>query len=57
MYAGDALGVWRAILDATWSSLNTAAAALYYGIHRLTGNTHNLARTKAADPSGSTRAS
>jgi hypothetical protein len=48
MYAGDALGVWRAILDATWSSLNTAAAALYYGIHRLTGNTHNLARTKGS---------
>jgi hypothetical protein len=46
MYAGDALGVWRAVLDATWSSLNTAAAALYYGVHRLTGNTHNLARTR-----------
>jgi hypothetical protein len=48
MYAGNALGVWRAILDATWSSLNTAAAALYYGIHRLTGNTHNLARTEGS---------
>jgi hypothetical protein len=48
MYAGDALGVWRAIVDATWSSLNTAAAALYYGIHRLTGNPHNLARTKGS---------
>ena len=48
MYAGDALGVWRAILDATWSSLNTTAAALYYGIHRLTGNTHNLTRTEGS---------
>ncbi len=48
MYAGDALGVWRLILDATWSSLNTAAAALYYGVHRLTGNTHNLAKTKGS---------
>ena len=46
MYGGRCARVWRAVLDATWSSLNTAAAALYYGVHRLTGNTHNPALTR-----------
>lgn len=43
-YAGGT-GVWRWIVDATWSSLNTWAGAVYYGIHRLTGNTHDLTKT------------
>lgn len=38
-YAG-ARGAWRCVIDATWSSLNTWAGALYYGIHRLAGNQH-----------------
>lgn len=45
MYASDALGIWRFFLDATWSVPNTAAGALYYGVHRMTGNTHDLAKT------------
>jgi hypothetical protein len=48
MYAGDALGIWRCVLDATWSVPNTAAGAIYYGVHRLTGNTHDLTRTKGS---------
>ena len=43
-YTG-ALGVWRCFLDATWSSLNTWAGAIYYGIHRLTGNTHEVGKS------------
>ena len=43
-YAG-ALGFWRALIDATWSAPNTWAGAVYYSIHRLTGNTHDLARS------------
>jgi hypothetical protein len=45
MYAGDALGIWRFVLDATWSVPNTAAASIYYGVHRMTGNTHDVAKT------------
>ncbi len=37
--------MWRCIVDATWSSLNTWAGAIYYGIHRLAGNPHDLARS------------
>jgi hypothetical protein len=44
-YDSGALGVWRCIIDATWSSLNTWAGAIYYGIHRLSGNPHELARS------------
>jgi hypothetical protein len=43
VYDGDALNIWRFIVDMTWSSLNTAAGAIYYSIHRLTGNTLNVA--------------
>src|SRR5687767_6223965 len=43
-YTGG-LGVWRAFVDATWSAPNTWAGAVYYGIHRLTGNTLDQART------------
>jgi hypothetical protein len=39
------LGVWRCALDATWSSLNTWAGAIYYGLHRLNGNPHDLTKT------------
>jgi hypothetical protein len=38
-------GLARCAVDATWSSLNTWAGALYYGIHRLAGNTHELAKS------------
>lgn len=44
-YSG-ALGAWRWFLDATWSSLNTWAGSLYYAIHRLTGNTHDLTKSR-----------
>jgi hypothetical protein len=40
-----AIGVWRCVIDATWSSVNSWAGAIYYGIHRLTGNTVDLAKT------------
>jgi hypothetical protein len=40
-----ALGVWRCFLDATWSCLNTWAGAIYYGVHRIFGNTHEAARS------------
>lgn len=43
-YTG-ALGAWRAFVDATWSAPNTWAGAVFYGIHRLTGNPHDLARS------------
>jgi hypothetical protein len=46
MYDGDAINIWRFIFDATWSSLNTAAAAIYYGVHLVTGNTLNVALTQ-----------
>ena len=39
-YKGPTEGL-RCIVDATWSSLNTWAGAIYY-VHRLTGNTHEL---------------
>jgi hypothetical protein len=45
-YAGSGLGAWRCFLDATWSSLNTWAGAFYYGIHRLTGNRIDAARSQ-----------
>jgi hypothetical protein len=45
-YDGEAINIWRFVLDMTWSSLNTAAGAIYYGIHRLTGNTLNVAQTE-----------
>ena len=48
MYAGDALGIWRLVLDASWSVPNTAAGAIYYGVHRLTGNTHDVTKTKGS---------
>jgi hypothetical protein len=40
-----AQGVARCIVDASWSSLNTWAGAIYYGVHRLTGNTHELTKS------------
>ena len=43
-YTGDR-GAWRCLVDATWSSLNTWAGALYYGAHRLAGNTHLIAKS------------
>lgn len=43
-YAGG-LGAWRCFVDATWSSVNTWAGAAYYAIHRLTGNSHDLAKS------------
>jgi hypothetical protein len=39
------LGAVRCAIDATWSSLNTWAGAIYYAVHRLTGNTHELAKS------------
>ncbi len=44
-YQGSALGVWRCIVDATWSAVNTWAGAIYYGLHRLAGNRHDVARS------------
>jgi len=38
-------GIWRLVIDATWSSLNTWAGAVYFGIHRLTGNTYDVAKS------------
>jgi len=46
MYDGDAINIWRFIIDVTWSSLNTAAAAIYYAAHRMTGNTLNVPLTQ-----------
>ena len=46
VYTGDAMGIWRFLLDATWSSLNTAAGAIYYGIHMLFGHTFNVDETR-----------
>jgi hypothetical protein len=46
MYDGDAMNIWRFIVDMTWSSLNTAAAAIYYTVHRMTGNTLNVPLTQ-----------
>jgi hypothetical protein len=43
-YAGRR-GALRCLVDATWSSLNTWAGAVYYGLHRLAGNTHVLAKS------------
>ncbi|MBA2281983.1 MAG: hypothetical protein H0W25_12240 [Acidimicrobiia bacterium] len=43
-YVG-ARGAWRCGVDATWSSLNTWAGALYYAAHRLTGNQPDFAKT------------
>jgi hypothetical protein len=43
-YAGG-MGAWRCLIDATWSSLNTWAGALYYALHRVRGNPHDLARS------------
>jgi len=40
------MGAWRCFLDATWSSFNSWAGAVYYGIHRLTGNTQDTTRSK-----------
>ena len=45
-YEGSALGAWRCFVDATWSSLNTWAGAIYYGIHRLTRNTLDAERCR-----------
>ena len=47
-YHGSALGVWRCIVDATWSVPNTWAGALYYAVNRLTGNVHDAARSRGA---------
>lgn len=44
-YQGSGLNVWRCIVDATWSSLNTWAGAIYYGLHRLAGNRLDVGRT------------
>lgn len=44
-YHGSARGVRRCILDATWSSLNTWAGAIYYGLHRMAGNHHDVVRS------------
>jgi hypothetical protein len=46
MYDGGAMNIWRFIVDMTWSSLNTAAAAIYYSAHRATGNTLNVPNTQ-----------
>lgn len=43
-YEGGAAGVRRCVIDATWSSLNTWAGAVYYGVLRLTGNTIDAPR-------------
>ena len=39
-------GALRCAVDATWSCLNTWAGALYFGVHRLYGNTHELAKSQ-----------
>lgn len=39
-------GARRAVIDATWSSPNTWVGAIYYGIHRLAGNTHDPERSR-----------
>ena len=44
-YSATPLNIWRLFIDATWSSFNTWAAAIYYGIHRVTGN--SLDRSKS----------
>jgi hypothetical protein len=43
-YAGGR-GAWCCAVDATWSSLNTWAGALYFGAHRLAGNSHLAAKS------------
>lgn len=45
-YQGSGLNVWRCIVDATWSSLNTWAGAIYYGLHRLARNRLDVERTR-----------
>lgn len=40
-----ATGAFLCVIDATWSSLNTWAGAIYYGIHRMAGNTHDAAKS------------
>src|SRR5262245_39469340 len=37
-YDASALGVWRFVVDHTWSLLNTVAGALYLAVHLLFGN-------------------
>ena len=44
-YKGSTLGAWRCVVDATWSSLNTWAGAIYYAAHRLFGNTLDTSRS------------
>ena len=39
------LGAWLCLIDATWSSLNTWAGAVYYALHRLWGNPLDVARS------------
>jgi hypothetical protein len=39
-------GVRRCVVDATWSSLNTWAGALFYGVLRLRGNPLDVERTR-----------
>src|SRR6266508_6880368 len=38
-YEDGARGLRRWLLDCTWSGPNTWAGAIYYGVHRLFGNT------------------
>jgi hypothetical protein len=47
-YATTPLGVWRLVIDATWSCVNTWAAAIYYAVHRLTGNQLDPARSEGS---------
>jgi hypothetical protein len=41
-------GVRRCVVDATWSSLNTWAGSIFYGVLRLAGNPLDLERTHGA---------
>jgi hypothetical protein len=45
-YQGSRLGLRRCVIDCTWSSLNTWAGAVYYGVHRLAGNTLDPSRSR-----------
>jgi len=45
-YFGTGRNVARCIVDATWSSLNSWAGAIYYGIHRIMGNRLDLSRSQ-----------
>ncbi|MFP3907786.1 MAG: glycine zipper family protein [Acidimicrobiales bacterium] len=45
-YRGSSLGAWRAVIDATWSALNTWAGAIYYATHRVFGNPHDPQRSR-----------